>query len=161
VEDAGARGSPVKPGDLITLGFDGGQFHDSTALVATHVKTGYQWKAGMWECPPGKDELAGSGRGGRRRRAGPVRAVHVWRMYADPPYWQSWIATWQGVFGEERVIEWWTNRYNKMARAIEGFYTAITDGSISHDGSPDVARHLGNSGNRTSGSETSRGGRCG
>jgi hypothetical protein len=137
--------SPVKPGDMITLGFDGGQFHDSTVLVGTHVKTGYQWPAGMWECPPGRSNW--------QVPVGEVDAVvrdlfarfTVWRMYADPPYWQSWIATWQGVFGEERVIEWWTNRYNKMARAIEGFYTAIADGSISHDGSPDVARHLGNS----------------
>lgn len=136
--------SPVQPGDLITLGFDGGQFHDSTVLIATHVTTGYQWPAGIWECPPGRTQWQV-----------PVAEVDaivrdlfarftVWRLYADPPYWQSWIATWQGVFGEERVIEWWTNRYTKMARAIEGFATAITDGSIRHDGNPDVARHLGN-----------------
>ncbi len=135
--------SPVQAGDVITLGFDGAQFHDSTALIATHVKTGYQWLAGLWECPPGKATW--------QIPVGEVDAVvhdlfaryTVWRLYADPPYWQSWLATWQGEFGEERVIEWWTNRYNKMARAIEGLHTAITDGSVRHDGSPDVMRHLG------------------
>jgi phage terminase large subunit-like protein len=135
--------TPVAEGDLITLGFDGAQFHDATAVIATHVPTGYQWLAGLWECPPGRATW--------QVPVGEVDAVvrdlfarfTVWRLYADPPYWQSWIATWQGAFGEERVIEWWTNRYAKMARAVEGFHTAITDGSISHDGHPDVVRHLG------------------
>src|SRR5690554_3785983 len=43
--------SPVKDGDLIVIGFDGAMFHDSTAIVATHVETGYQWLAGLWERP--------------------------------------------------------------------------------------------------------------
>jgi hypothetical protein len=68
----------------------------------------------------------------------------VWRLYADPPYWQSWIAAWRGSFGEDRVVEWWTNRRRPMASALEGFDTAIRDGLISHDASPDLARHLAN-----------------
>jgi phage terminase large subunit-like protein len=136
--------NPVQPGDLIALGFDGGQFHDSTGLIATHIKTGYQWMAGLWECPPGKTNWQVPASEVDATVRDLFARYTVWRLYADPPYWQSWIAIWQGVFGEERVIEWWTNRYIKMARAIEGFHTAITDGSISHDGSPDVARHLGN-----------------
>ncbi len=68
----------------------------------------------------------------------------VWRLYADPPYWQSWIATWRGLYGEERVIEWWTNRRRQMTAALEGFVTAIKEGTISHDGDKDVLRHLGN-----------------
>src|SRR5690606_13195350 len=43
--------SPVRDGDLITLGFDGAMFHDATGLVATHVETGYQWVVGVWEAP--------------------------------------------------------------------------------------------------------------
>lgn len=68
----------------------------------------------------------------------------VWRLYADPPYWQSWIAAWQGEFGEERVIEWWTNRRKPMTAALESFNTSMHEGAISHDGSPDVTRHIGN-----------------
>src|SRR5690606_26992014 len=48
--------SPVRDGDLITLGFDGAVRRHSTGLVATHVETGYQWVVGLWECPPGRDE---------------------------------------------------------------------------------------------------------
>ncbi len=35
--------------ERITLGFDGSRYHDATGLVATHVESGYQWKAGVWE----------------------------------------------------------------------------------------------------------------
>ncbi len=142
-----------KPGALITIGFDGAQFHDSTGIVCTEVETGYQWKAGLWECPPGGDKLVPPW----KVPAGEVDAVvrslferfTVWRMYADPPYWQSWIATWQGAFDGEgdqdkRVIEWWTNRRRPMTAALEGFNTAIGEGAISHDGDKDVVRHLGN-----------------
>ncbi len=31
-----------------------------------------------------------------------------------------------------------------MAAALEGFDTAIRDGSLQHDGSPEYVRHLGN-----------------
>ena len=135
----------MKNRDLITLGFDGAQFHDSTGIVATHVQTGYQWMAGLWECPPGRKES--------QVPAGEVDALvralfeefTVWRLYADPPYWQSWIAVWRGVFGEKRVIEWWTNRRKQMSQALKGFHTAITDGTISHNGSKDLERHIGNS----------------
>ena len=110
------------------------QFHDATAIVATQVETGYQWVAGLWECPPGRDDwqvpaaevdavmrdcLIGSTCGGCM----PIRR-----------YWQSWIAAWAGAFGKERVIEWWTNRRRPMTTALENFHTAIREGTISHDG---------------------------
>jgi hypothetical protein len=42
--------NPVKPGELIVIGFDGAQFHDATGIVCTHVESGFQWVAGLWEC---------------------------------------------------------------------------------------------------------------
>lgn len=140
--------SPVKPGDLITLGFDGSIFHDSTGIVATHVETGYQWTAGIWECPPGGDKRNPPWQVPTEDVDKTVRDLFarftVWRMYADPPYWQSWIATWAGVFGAEQVVEWWTNRRRPMTAALEAFDTAIREGTISHDGHKDTTRHLGN-----------------
>jgi phage terminase large subunit-like protein len=137
--------SIVKKGDLITLGFDGSQFNDSTGLIATHVITGFQWKLGLWECPLGKQDWQV-----------PVKEVddvvtqafndyNVWRMYADPPYWQAWIAKWAGQFGGEKVIEWWTNRRKTMSYALENYDTAIKSNSILHNGDKDLIRHLGNS----------------
>lgn len=140
-------GYQPKPGALIVVGFDGGKNFDSTGIVATEVETGYQWKVGVWERPaswPAEKEW--------KVPAAEVDAcmVHlfdtyaVWRLYADPPYWQDYIAIWQGRWSEEVVIEWWTNRDRQMTVAIEGFTTAIADATISHDGDPDVVRHLGN-----------------
>lgn len=136
--------SPVLPGATITLGFDGAVSFDSTALVATDVVTGYQWVAGLWECPPGREDW----RVPEAEVDATVRRMFadytVWRMYADPPYWQSWIAQWQGVFTDERVNEWFTNRRNQMAAALEAFSTSLSAGEISHDGDERLRRHLGN-----------------
>jgi len=144
---------PVTPGDLITLGFDGAMFHDATGLVATHVETGYQWMAGLWERPPHVAEWCVPGEEVDAVVRDLFHRFMVWRLYADPPYWRDWIATWAGdptlkrvEAGQEvdTVVEWWTNRRRPMTAALEAFDTAIKTGTISHDGSPDLERHLGN-----------------
>jgi hypothetical protein len=136
---------PAKPGDQIVLGFDGAQFHDASGLIATHLRTGYQWVAGLWECPPGrKDWQVPASEVDEVVRA-TFKRYKVWRLYADPPYWQSWIAKWRGEFGEDRVMEWWTNRRRQMTAALESFDTAIREGSMSHSGDPRLKRHLANS----------------
>lgn len=139
-----ARQTSILPGALIALGFDGSMFHDSTAIVATDIASGYQWLAGLWECPPNRDDWQVP----VVEVDATVRALFtrytVWRLYADPPYWQSWIATWAGEFGAERVVEWWTNRRRPMAAALENFSTAIRSAALSHDGSPGLIRHVGN-----------------
>jgi phage terminase large subunit-like protein len=138
---------PVKVGALITVGFDGAQFHDATALVCTEVESGYQWLEKLWERPSNLKPEAEWQVPALEVDAA-VRNLFdqylVWRMYADPPYWQSWIAKWVGEFGEERVIEWFTNRRRQMAAALEGFHTAIKEGQLSHDGSSAYTRHIGN-----------------
>jgi phage terminase large subunit-like protein len=143
-----AKVNPVKPGDLITLGFDGAMFFDSTGIVATHVETGFQWKPGVWERPatlrPDQEWQVPADEVDAKMHW-LFTAFNVWRLYADPPYWQSWIAKWRGLYGEERVNEWWTARTRQMTAALENFITAITEGTLSHDGDPDVKRHLGNS----------------
>lgn len=138
--------NPVKRGDLITIGFDGAMFHDSTGIVCTHVPTGYQWVAGLWECPPGRtDWQVPAGEVDATMRA-LFQDYNVWRLYADPPYWQSWIATWAGDsgMGAGKVEEWWTNRRKQMTEALESFDTAIKDKSLIHDGDARLVRHIGN-----------------
>jgi hypothetical protein len=132
---------------VITLGFDGAQNFDSTALVATEVKTGFQWKVGLWERPIrlSKDaEWQVPGEEVDALVAETFKRFAVWRLYADPPFWQSWIAKWRGQFGDDHVIEWLTNRRKPMAMALENFETAIRNGDITHEGDDDIARHVGN-----------------
>jgi len=134
----------VPEGSQIVLGFDGAQFRDATALVATHVQTGHQWLCGLWECPFGQSEWQVPAEEVDACVASMFERFDVWRMYADPPYWQSWLSTWQGRYGDRRVIEWWTNRRRQMAHSLESYSTAIREGSISHDGNEDLSRHVGN-----------------
>lgn len=133
----------VPDGELITLGFDGALFRDSTALVATHVESGYQWVLGVWECPFGQTDW-------QVPEEDVDDAVHaaferwdVWRMYADPPYWQSWVAKWAGEW-PDRVIEWYTNRRKQMTAALENYDTAIKSSLLCHDGDPVFGRHIAN-----------------
>lgn len=141
-----AKPRVLEAGRLITIGFDGARYNDATGIVATDVETGYQVLAGKWERPPD----AGDG------WSVPVEEVNatmedlftrfdVWRLYADPPYWQETVADWSGTYGDERVIAYRTNQWRKMAESVRAYVTAITDGALSHDGDEDFARHIGNS----------------
>ena len=142
--DALAAESAIADGELITIGFDGALFRDSTGLVATHVVSGYQWVLGAWEAPPGRDDWQVPADEVDAVVAAAFERYNVWRLYADPPYWQSWVAKWAGDHGEDQVIEWWTNRRRQMTAALEGFDTAIKEGGLSHDGNAVLSHHIAN-----------------
>jgi hypothetical protein len=137
----------VPEGALITLGFDGSRYHDATALVACEVASGYMWPVRVWErpdslppdirweVPAGEVETA---------VAGAFARWEVWRLYADPPFWEGPVAGWSGRYGKDRVIEWWTNRTRQMSYALRSFATAIRAGDVSHSGDARLASHLGN-----------------
>jgi phage terminase large subunit-like protein len=129
---------------LVTLGFDGARYHDSTALVATEVATGFQQLVACWEHPGHgetwevpEDEVDAAVTDAFER-------WQVWRMYADPPYWQIWVSEWAGRYGEKQVVKWYTNRYKQTAYSLLAFQEAIQAGAVSHDGSEPLARHVGN-----------------
>ena len=128
----------------ITLGFDGARFRDSTALVGTEILTGFQWLVGLWERPANVEEWEVSIQEVDTALALAFKRWNVWRVYADPPYWETLVADWAGRYGDERVLEWWTNRIKAMAYAIKSFNNAVKSGELSHDGNPHLTRHIGN-----------------
>jgi phage terminase large subunit-like protein len=144
-----AKPPNVAPRTAITLGFDGSRYHDATALIATVIATGFQFSCGIWERPPNVQHWEVPKAEVDLAVADAFKRYHVWRLYADPPYWEETVAKWAGKYGKERVIEWWTNRRKPMAFAIRGFVNAITDGSISHDGNEMLSRHIGNAHKRS------------
>lgn len=131
---------------LITVGFDGARYHDATALIATHIFTGLQWPLGIWEQPYGP--AGGDWEVPENEVDDALEAAfdiyNVWRVYADPPYWQEKVNSWSGKYGEKRVIEWWTNRQKQMAFALRGYSDAMKNGAVTHNGDETFARHIGN-----------------
>jgi hypothetical protein len=153
----------------ITLGFDGSRSIDATGLVGTEIVTGYQWVLGVWERPANvKDWKV------------PVAEVNalvehafaywdVWRLYADPPYWEDVIAEWMAKhnpeeIAEARVVKWYTASSNarKMASAVLAYANAISQedvqaAALSHDGNEAFARHIANAHKRSSQLKDERG----
>jgi phage terminase large subunit-like protein len=134
----------VPDGSLITLGFDGARYHDSTAIVATHVESGYQWIVGLWECPLGVERWETPEHEVEAALADVMARYDVWRMYCDPPYWETHVAKWAGEYGAERVMRWPTTRTAPMAAAIRSYDTSIRAGEVTHSGDRAFARHIGN-----------------
>lgn len=137
----------IVPGRLVTLGFDGSIRQDSTGLVATDVESGHQVVVGVWERPrdlgPEDDWEV------------PVAEVNaavewafdtweIWRLYGDPPYWETPLDEWAGRWGEERIVRWWTNRTKAMAFALKAWVGDWREGVLTHDGNENLERHIAN-----------------
>ena len=162
-DDLGGHGLTPKAGSLIVAGFDGARHEDATALVAVDVVTGTAWTVGAWEKPDNVDawevpEVEVSDAVGEM-----FDRWSVWRLYADPPYWEPTIATWSKHKGSDRrpaVFEWSTNRYQQVGFACRQLATAIRAGQICHevdDGDDVLTRHMKNAVKRTVASRDDKG----
>lgn len=130
---------------MITLGFDGSLNDDATALIATHVETGYQWPLGIWEAPyprAGEWEVPKAEVDAVLDEA--FRTYDVRLMYADPSKWETWLAGWAGKYGAKRVIAWPTTLYRKMATTLRAYGNGINAGDVTNSGDRAFARHVGN-----------------
>ncbi|WP_229848836.1 terminase TerL endonuclease subunit [Streptomyces melanogenes] len=134
---------PIRPGDQITLGFDGSLFGDSTGIVGCRLRDGRLFTIAVWEKPEKAgidwevDVLAVEA---AVQRAFTDYAVE-W-MYADPPYWQEAIGRWALAYGDDKVFEYWTNKPSRMVNAIERFRTAVTTKDLSHSDETKLTRHV-------------------
>jgi hypothetical protein len=144
-----ATGDSLNDGDFVVLGFDGSVVDDATALVAVRISDGFLEPIGIWQ-PEHGDAVD---------RAAVDAAVddafsrfEVWRMYGDPPHWQSYFDRWSDRHGSDRVVEWWTNRRAAMSYALERFKTEVTGHSFGHSGDETLDRHVLNARQRVAGS---------
>lgn len=137
------RGAKIPAGELVTLGFDGSRFRDSTGLVATRVSDGLQVVPGCWERPPNVTAWEVDKGAVSAAVAAAFEYWNVWRMYCDPYFWESEIAEWAGRFGDKRVIEFRTNQVRRMAPALRAYAQAIAQGEVPNDGDPRMVAHIG------------------
>ena len=134
----GESGVVPKAGSLIVAGFDGSRHDDATGLVACDVATGALWTVGVWERPDGAgDDYEHPESEVDAAVAEMFAEFDVWRMYCDPPWWESTIAKWSGEHhGSDKkpaVVNWWTNRWRPIGHACQAFATAIRAGEVVHE----------------------------
>lgn len=133
----------IVEGSLIVIGVDGARFDDALAVIATDVEDGHQWPLGIWEVPanaPDTYEHPDAEVDGVLEEA--FSRFDVWRVYVDPQRIENLLDRWQGRWGQNRVVPWYTNRPKQMAHAVRRHVTAVNAGDLSHDGDEVFARHI-------------------
>ena len=140
--NACATGDRLEPGDDVTLGFDGSQSGDATALVACRLSDSLVQPLGVWLAPVGADREWQVPRGAVDIAvAEAMETYHVVRAYCDPPLWQTEIDGWAREFGDAVVLRYDTNRTRMMA-ATERFRTDVVAGHLRHSGDETLTAHV-------------------
>lgn len=137
----------VEPRRKIVLGFDGARRQDTTGLVGTDIETGHQFVIGKWWRPlelGDEDDWEVDENDVNQHVAYAFDRWDVWRLYADPPYWETAVNRWAGEYGEERVTMFWTNSDKRMGYALREWKTDMRPGVMSHDADEMLADHVGN-----------------
>ncbi|MFE0270823.1 hypothetical protein ACFWZY_01585 [Streptomyces sp. NPDC058992] len=151
---AKAKPRRVRPLTRIVLGFDGSDIDDWTAIRA-ETMDGYQFTP-LWGPDDEPTIWNPADYGGQVPRA-EVRAAmkqlmhryDVVRLYADPPYWETEVDEWVDLYGEERVIRWYTRRIVQMHSACERLRTDVlkrnsSGAAFTHDGCEITQAHIEN-----------------
>lgn len=159
----------VKPGELITLGFDGSRGRakskpDASALVACRVSDGHVWplwidEAGddpkSWsEWTPNIDALEGV-------LEQVFTRYRVGAFYADPAKdYRSHVNAWEAKWGRRVVaqasrahaFEWWMTggRASQVEKAVEAAESAVRNRDLTHAGDLALTNHVLNARRRHS-----------
>jgi hypothetical protein len=151
--------------EIITLGFDGSagvndkdRVADSTALIATCVRTGHQFAVGIWEQPPGVSGIGWEPPVDEIEMA--LGLAHqqykVVGFYADPSHWSEAVARWTARWGStykakrthEQPIRWKTNQHTLWADTLKAYRAALRSGAVTFDGTAAFRQHLLNALNK-------------
>lgn len=130
----------ISDGEVVTLGFDGARYGDSTALVACRVSDGLVEPLDVWESPGAGAAWEVPEGAVDASVADAYERFKVVRGYFDPPLWQSEIDAWAQAYGEPAVLRYWTNR-TRMMGAVERFRTDVVAGKVSHTGDATLTAH--------------------
>lgn len=126
------EGLALQPGELVTVGFDGAKFRDSTAIVVVDVVTGLMELTDIWERPLdlGDQDPWEVPEGAVREAMDRIfQTYQVWKVYADPPYWTEVVGGWAAKWPDQ-VEEWWTNRFAPVGHANREFAEDLADGKL-------------------------------
>jgi hypothetical protein len=142
--DAARKPADMAGGERIALGFDGSKSHDATSLIACRISDGRLFHLATWERPDGAvPDWRVPGAEVDRVVSDTFGAYDVVMFFPDPWKWQDYIDAWTARY-PGRVLEFPTNIYARMDKAIERFTTAFASGEVTHDGSDVLSRHIKN-----------------
>ena len=126
----------LKPGDTITLGFDGGRTDDSTALVAMRTD-GLFVPLGIWE--KDMDGWVVPRDAVHSAVASAFKTYNVVAFFADVNLWERDIEDWHTLYGETlkvravdagNAVGWDMRKIQTATRAHEKLLAAIRDRKI-------------------------------
>jgi hypothetical protein len=144
--DGAEQAKIVNDGEPITIGFDGSDSDDWTAIVCT-TKDGFSfipqygpdrrptyWDPKVWggEIPRSEVNVAMDEM---------FEKYDVRRVYADPHDWESEIDEWIVKHGDEIVISWPTYRIVPMHSALVRFKNDLKTRRATHDPDPVAKAH--------------------
>ncbi|WP_313280476.1 hypothetical protein [Timonella senegalensis] len=131
-------------GKDIVLGFDGSRSGDWTALRA-ETKDGHRftptytvggeerttvWKPEEWGGQIPRSEVHAAVRQ-------LFKKYKIKRFYCDPFDWRTEIEEWALEFSDDVVIQWPTNKIDRMWEALVRYRTDMSEGISTHDGEND------------------------
>jgi hypothetical protein len=128
----------------IGLGFDGSVTQDETWLVGC-TRAGYAFVIGRWNRPPDSPDWRVPRADVQARIEWAFSYYRVGRFLFDPPKWETEGEGWQtrwNTKAHELVMPLDTNQPRRQAPAVDRLLVAIREGSIHHDGDPDLADHV-------------------
>jgi hypothetical protein len=130
--------------EIVALGVDGARYEDSLAVIATDVKTGYQWPVVIVERPPhAKDDYEHDFAAVDAAVTEVFERYIVWRAYCDDQYIRDvLVEKWQNRYGHRRVVVWHTNRPRPIAWAVRNYEDAVSGRDVTHDGDPTFSEHI-------------------
>lgn len=141
-QDRKDESKALKPGDVVVLGFDGAWKSDSTALVACRLDDFHVQVLGHWEAPPGDPHWRTPVWDVEEAIRRACRTYSVREVAADPYRFEQSLMTLQDEGFP--IVEFPSNSVARMVPATQAFYDAVMDQNLTHDGSPALARHIGN-----------------
>lgn len=136
----------VKPGERVGVGFDGSISGDATALYGC-TADGFVFELQTWERPDDAEVWRVPRSEVGDKVAETFSTFDVGRMFCDPPKWwteiEAWEQTYNPVRAEDAVVMMLdTNQARRFAPACDRFATGLAEGSITHDGGPQLTAHL-------------------
>jgi len=135
---------PVDDRTPVVLGFDGSFSGDTTAIVGVTIEEHPRvWLVDLWEKQPGdRDDWRVDIGGVEARILQTCGELNVVEVACDPYRWQRSME----ALAEAGVpiTEYPSSSPARMVPATAKFYDAVVSGTVSHDHSPALARHLSN-----------------